>query len=457
MTKKIAHRLSNEIWRSGDIKFDDTLFADFNLNQQLLSGLQKSGFQKPSEIQLKSIPYGRLGLDLFVQSKSGTGKTCVFTVIVLDTVDLSVNCCQCLILVPTREIASQTHEVFRSLGQCMKGLSVRKFIGGNDLKKDIDGAKNCHVAIGTPGRVKYLIDENHLKTNAIRTLVLDEADKLFDENFTEQINQISVQLPSPRQTILVSATATDTLFAYIRENMTDARHIKIDYERLCLVGVDQYYCDLGFLPNEHLEDALLEKLLIILRSVSFGQCIIFSNSETRTTAFRQKLINNGWSTELISGRFQQKVRDKVLKSMKNFEFKILLSTDLIARGIDCEHVNLVINLDVPVDMETYLHRVGRCGRFGQHGIAITICSRLGGYHGTFGTIKEQLGDDLVELPDLTELEMDLWDFKKTKPDRIRPLTLEDLSRPPQLNPSKYLSLSQLIDDYDAYSRNFVTA
>ena len=451
MTKKIAHRLSSEIWRSGDIKFDDTLFADFNLNPQLLAGLQKSGFQKPSEIQLKSIPYGRLGLDLFVQSKSGTGKTCVFTVIVLDTIDLSVDCCQCLILVPTREIASQTHEVFKSLGQGMKALRVRKFIGGNELRKDIDGAKNCHVAIGTPGRVKYLFDEGHLKTNSIRTLVLDEADKLFDENFTEQINQVTVQLPAPRQTILVSATATESLFVYIAANMKNAKHIKIDYDRLCLVGVDQYYWNLGFLPNEHFEDSLLERLLIILKSVAFGQCIVFSNSEARTSAFKQKLINNGWSTELISGRCQQKVRDRVLKSMKNFDFKILLCTDLIARGIDCEHVNLVINLDVPIDLETYLHRVGRCGRFGQHGIAITICSRLGSYSNTFSTIKEQLGADLVELPDLNAIEGDLWDFKKTRPSLARPLCLNDLARLPEPDPtSSYLSLRELIVDYDAF-------
>ena len=447
--KKIAHRLSSEIWRSDDIKFDDTLFADFNLNPQLLAGLAKSGFQKPSEIQLKSIPYGRLGLDLFVQSKSGTGKTCVFTVIVLDTIDLTADCCQCLILVPTREIASQTHEVFQSLGQCMKRLRVRKFIGGNELKKDLEGTKSCHVAIGTPGRVRYLIDNDHLKTNAIRILVLDEADKLFDENFTKQIDEIAVGLPSPRQTILVSATATPSLFAYLSENTKNAKHIKLDYERICLIGVDQYYWNLGFLPNEHFEESLLEKLLLILRRVPFGQCIVFSNSEARTGALKQKLTNNGWSTELVSGRFQQKMRDKVLKSMKNFEFKVLLCTDLIARGIDCEHVNLVINLDVPVDLETYLHRVGRCGRFGQHGIAITISSRLGSYSGTFGSIKERLGEDLVELPDLNQID-DLWNFKKTKASLAGPISLEGLAILPELKPnSRYLSLGQLIDDYDA--------
>lgn len=447
--KTIAHKLSSQIWRSSDIKFDETLFDDFNLNNQLLLGLQKCGFQRPSEIQLKSIPFGRLGLDLFVQSKSGTGKTCVFAVIVLDSIDLSSKCCQCLILVPTREIASQTHEVFNSLSTFMKGLKIRKFIGGNEMRKDIEAVKQCHIAIGTPGRIKCLIDSNYLKTNFIRTLVLDEADKLFDENFTEQINQITIQLPKSKQTILVTATATKNLFNYIEQNMKDAKHIEIDYERICLTGVDQYYWNLGFMPNEHFEDSLLDKLLLILKNISFSQCIIFSNTESRTSTLKQKLVDKNWSAEVISGKFPQKIRDKVLKSMKNFEFKILICTDLIARGIDCENVNLVINLDVPIDLETYLHRVGRCGRFGQHGIAITICSRLNDFN-TFDLIKEHLGDDFNELPDLELLKNDLWNFKKsTRSNEL--MNLDELIKVQKINPnSKYLTFNQLVDDYELF-------
>lgn len=151
--KKIGHKLSNEKWRSNDIKFDDTKFSDFNLNKDLLIGLNRSGFYRPSEIQTRSIPYGRLGLDLYVQSKSGTGKTCVFAVIVLDTIDLLSNTVQCLILVPTREIATQIQEVFKSIGQSMSNLKVKKFIGGSEVKKDIASLKKCHIAIGTPGKL----------------------------------------------------------------------------------------------------------------------------------------------------------------------------------------------------------------------------------------------------------------------------------------------------------------
>lgn len=450
MNKKIGHKLSSDIWRSSDIKFDDTLFEDFNLNPLLLKGLQKSGFQKPSEIQLKSIPYGRLGLDLFVQSKSGTGKTCVFAVVALDSVELSTKCCQCLVLVPTREIASQTHEVFNSLGTFMKGLKIRKFIGGCDLKKDVEAVKHCHIAIGTPGRIKCLIDLGHLKASSIRTLVLDEADKLFDENFTEQINQITVQLPSSKQTILITATSTKRLFNYINDNMKDVRHIKIDYEQVCLAGVDQYY-KLGYLPIEHFEDNLVEKLLHILNSVSFTQCIIFSNSETRTDLIKPRLAVAGWSTEKISGRFNQKTRDKVIKSMKNLEFKILLCTDLIARGIDCEDVNLVINLDVPTDLETYLHRVGRCGRFGLRGLAITLCTSLSDFE-LLDAIKDQLGDDLNELPDLEE--NDLWNFKKNGFNPNAPITIDDLTRvnAPNSN-SRYKTFKQLLLDYESFMSN----
>ena len=450
MNKKIAHKISSEIWRSNDIQFDETLFNDFNLNLQLLQGLHRAGFQKPSEIQLKSIPYGRLGLDLFVQSKSGTGKTCVFAVIVLDSIDLTSNCCQSLILVPTREIASQTHEVFKELGKFMKNLKIRKFIGGNELKKDIDAAKQCHIAIGTPGRLKCLIDLSYLKTNSIRTLVLDEADKLFDDNFTEQINQITVQLPISKQTLLVTATSTGNLFNFINQNMKGAKHIKIDYEKVCLLGVDQFYWNLGFLSNEHFDDILIDKLLIILKNVVFSQCIIFLNSEARSAVIKSKLIENRWSTEMINGRYQQKIRDKILRSMKSFDFKILLCTDLIARGIDCEDVNLVINLDVPNELETYLHRVGRCGRFGQHGIAITICSRLSDFN-SFNLIKQHLGDDLNELPDLET--NDLWNFKdKTKSNLL--ISLDELTkvRAPSAS-SKYLNFDQLASNYESFKNS----
>lgn len=446
--KKIAHKLSSNIWRSSDIKFDDTVFSDFNLNADLLNGLDKSGFKKPSEIQLKAIPHGRLGKDLFIQSKSGTGKTCVFAVIVLDSIRVDSKSIQCLILVPTREIASQTHSVLKSFGAYIKGLKIRKFTGGLEVKKDVEALKECHVAIGTPGRIKYLIDSNHLKTNLIRTLVLDEADKLFDDKFILQINQIEHHLPSSKQTLLVSATATPNLFNYMEKNMKSFEHIKIDYESDCLTGVDQYYWNLSHLSSEYLEDNLFNNLIQILKKVSFTQCIIFSNSETRTVLFKPILEQAGWSTEVINGKLVQKQRDKIVKSMRNLDLKILLCTDLMARGIDYEEVNLVINLDVPNDLETYLHRVGRCGRFGQHGISITLCSNSNDFM-HLNEIKHNLKGDLDELPDL-DLVDDLWKFKNPNNSDLS-IILDDLTRLDELDPnSKYLSFEQIVELFSNY-------
>ncbi|XP_071125619.1 probable ATP-dependent RNA helicase DDX20 [Mytilus edulis] len=371
----VAHNFKEKA-RTGDVLISENVnFDGLLLSDPILKGLKSAGFERPSPIQLKAIPLGRCGLDLIVQAKSGTGKTCVFSVIALEGLQLDTSALQVLILAPTREIAIQIWDVVKSIGQTLPQLRCHTFIGGMPLQEDKQKLKKCHIAVGTPGRMKQLIEQGVMNIENIRMFILDEADKLLEDSFQEQINWIYSTLPDNKQMLALSATYPEYLAEHLTAYMRNPTFLRLNVTDPALLGIRQYYKSVKFhpLPNK-LFESKVEIVTALLSSIDFQQCLVFSNLQTMAQNMADALNSKGWPTACIAGCLDQKDRNLAMAKLKTFKCRVLISTDLTSRGIDADKVNLVINLDIPKDHETYLHRIGRAGRFGTFGGCVSIVS-----------------------------------------------------------------------------------
>ncbi|XP_055313214.1 uncharacterized protein LOC129574774 [Sitodiplosis mosellana] len=363
---------------------EDVTFRDMMLKQQVLAGLTKCNFIKPSPIQMRAIPIGRCGLDLIIQSKSGTGKTLVFCTIILERYDPQIKTPQSLIVVPTREIALQVESYLSSIGSSYSGFSVASVIGGRDIVEDRKRISKCKAIVGTPGRILHLIKNNYVCLQNIQTFVLDEADKLVSDDFYGDINKFLNALNKNRQIIASSATYADDLDKLIVSFMHNPIAVSTSRDTAVLIGVKQFILPVTefALPSTVQNStasiqAMRRKVAAveyILSTTSFKQCILFSNSQLRANSYANYLTQMEWTVELVIGSHDQETRTATLQKFRQYKSRILITSDLMARGVDIVNVNLVINLDVPGDSSTYLHRIGRCGRFGRRGLAITLAS-----------------------------------------------------------------------------------
>ncbi|NXI35454.1 DDX20 helicase, partial [Galbula dea] len=375
-------------------------FGSLLLSAPVLAGLEAAGFHRPSPVQLKAIPLGRCGLDLIVQAKSGTGKTCVFSTIALDAVLLENSATQILILAPTREIAVQIHAVITTIGIKMEGLECHVFIGGTPLNQDKVRLKKCHIAVGSPGRIKQLIELDYLNTASIRLFILDEADKLLEEgSFQEQINWIYSSLPANKQMLAVSATYPESLANALTRYMREPTFVRLNPTDPSLIGLKQYYKIVNShpLPHKTFEEKT-QHLQELFSKIPFNQALVFSNLHSRAQHLAEILTSRGFPAECISGSMDQSQRLDAMAKLKQFHCRVLISTDLTSRGIDAEKVNLVVSLDVPGDWETYMHRVGRAGRFGTLGLAVTYCCR-GEEENMMMRIAQKCNLQLLPLPE----------------------------------------------------------
>uniref|UniRef100_A0AAQ4RZJ0 RNA helicase n=1 Tax=Gasterosteus aculeatus aculeatus TaxID=481459 RepID=A0AAQ4RZJ0_GASAC len=371
--------------RTDDVLLPEGLdFGSLLLSPAVLDGLSSAGFRKPSPIQLKAIPLGRCGLDLIVQAKSGTGKTCVFCTVALDSLVLENPSTQVLVLAPTREIAVQIHGVVMAIGCTMEGLE-------------------CHVAVGSPGRIKQLVELGLLSTSSIRLFVLDEADKLLEEgSFQEQINWIFSSLPLNKQMLALSATYPESLAQHLARYMREPTFVRLNPSDLGLKGLKQYYKLVPSHPFPHkIFQEKVQHLLELFSKIPFNQALVFSNLHTRAQHLADILSSKGLPAACISGGLSQDQRLEAMSKLKQYQCRVLISTDLTSRGIDAEKVNLVVNLDVPQDWETYMHRIGRAGRFGTQGLAVTYCCH-GEEENKMMAIAQKCGLTLSPLPPTIE-------------------------------------------------------
>ncbi|XP_073523292.1 probable ATP-dependent RNA helicase DDX20 [Phyllobates terribilis] len=397
-----AHMLGSRP-RTGDVLQGPDVSADFSsllLSRPVLEGLEAAGFSKPSPIQSKAIPLGRCGLDLIVQAKSGTGKTCVFSTVALDSLILENMATQILVLAPTREIAVQIHSVIISIGSRMEGLECHVFIGGTPLPQDKVRLKKCHIAVGSPGRIKQLIEIGYLNTSSIRLFILDEADKLLEEgSFQEQINWIYSSLPANKQMLAVSATYPESLAKALTRYMREPTFVRLNVMDPSLIGLKQYYKVVNShpLPHKTFEEKI-QHLQELFSRVPFNQALVFSNLHSRAKHLSDVLSAKGFPAVCISGGMNQNQRLDAMAKLKQYHCRVLISTDLTSRGIDAEKVNLVINLDVPHDWETYMHRIGRAGRFGTYGLSVSYCCR-GEEENLMMSIAQKCNLQLLALPE----------------------------------------------------------
>uniref|UniRef100_A0A9L0RFA0 Probable ATP-dependent RNA helicase DDX20 n=1 Tax=Equus caballus TaxID=9796 RepID=A0A9L0RFA0_HORSE len=398
---RTAHDVGGPRTRTGDVLLAEP--ADFEsllLSRPVLEGLRAAGFERPSPVQLKAIPLGRCGFDLIVQAKSGTGKTCVFSTIALDSLILENLSTQILILAPTREIAVQIHSVITAIGIKMEGLECHVFIGGTPLSLDKTRLKKCHIAVGSPGRIKQLIELDYLNPGSIRLFILDEADKLLEEgSFQEQINWIYSSLPASKQMLAVSATYPEVLANALTKYMRDPTFVRLNSSDPSLLGLKQYYKIVNSYPLAHkIFEEKAQHLQELFSRIPFNQALVFSNLHSRVQHLADILSSKGFPAECISGNMKQNQRLDAMAKLKQFHCRVLISTDLSSRGIDAEKVNLVVNLDVPLDWETYMHRIGRAGRFGTLGLTVTYCCQ-GEEENMMMKIAQKCNINLLALPD----------------------------------------------------------
>eukprot|EP00004_Rigifila_ramosa_P003899 TRINITY_DN1421_c0_g1_i1.p1 TRINITY_DN1421_c0_g1~~TRINITY_DN1421_c0_g1_i1.p1 ORF type:complete len:568 (+),score=129.25 TRINITY_DN1421_c0_g1_i1:88-1704(+) len=376
------------------IKTDDVTatkgnsFEDYFLKRELLMGIFEKGYESPSPIQEESIPIALAGRDILARAKNGTGKTGSYVIPVLEKTDTSKNVIQALLLVPTRELALQTSQLCKELGKHL-GVQVMVTTGGTSLRDDIMRLENpVHIVVATPGRVIDLAKKGVCDLKHCKICVMDEADKLLSQEFEVLMEEIFEFLPQQRQLMMFSATFPYTVKEFKDKYMPKAFEINL-MDELTLKGITQYYAFVQERQKVHCLNTLFTKLQI-------NQSIIFCNSVNRVELLAKKITELGYSCFYIHAKMVQAHRNRVFHDFRNGVCRNLVSSDLFTRGIDIPAVNVVINFDFPKTSETYLHRIGRSGRFGHLGLAINLIT----YEDRFNLyrIEQELGTEIKPIP-----------------------------------------------------------
>ncbi|XP_007909383.1 probable ATP-dependent RNA helicase ddx6 isoform X1 [Callorhinchus milii] len=376
-------------------------FEDYCLKRELLMGIFEMGWEKPSPIQEESIPIALSGRDILARAKNGTGKSGAYLIPLLERLDLKRDCIQAMVIVPTRELALQVSQICIQVSKHMGGVKVMATTGGTNLRDDIMRLdETVHVIIATPGRILDLIKKGLAKVDNIQMIVLDEADKLLSQDFVQMMEDIISTLPRNRQILLYSATFPLSVQKFmmmqdcLAERVPNNSHLQKPYEinlmeELTLKGVTQYYAYVTERQKVHCLNTLFSRLQI-------NQSIIFCNSSQRVELLAKKISQLGYSCFYIHAKMRQEHRNRVFHDFRNGMCRNLVCTDLFTRGIDIQAVNVVINFDFPKIAETYLHRIGRSGRFGHLGLAINLIT----YDDRFNlkAIEEQLGTEIKPIP-----------------------------------------------------------
>ena len=370
-------------------------FDELNLKPELLRGIYGYGFEKPSAIQQKAILPIIKGLDVIAQAQSGTGKTAAFAIGSLQLVDVTKDEIQCLVLSPTRELAQQTAIVYQFLGECLK-VKISLLIGGTKIGADLEKLREGpQVLVGSPGRVLDLIRRKQISLGYLQTFILDEADEMLSKGFLDNIREIISLIPTTTKILLFSATMPKEIIDMTTKFMKDPARILVKNEELTLEGIKQYYVFLK-------EEAKLDVLLQIYRGIEIAQAIIYCNSKRSVDFVSEELKKKGHMVSSIHGDLKQIERDNVMRDFRSGATRVLITTDLLARGIDVYQVSLVINYELPREKETYIHRIGRSGRFGRKGNAINFVTptekdELEAIQKFYNTTIEALPTDLSEL------------------------------------------------------------
>lgn len=341
-------------------------FDEMNLRDELLRGIFAYGFEKPSAIQQRGILPVLQGKDTIAQAQSGTGKTATFAIGVLQQIEIEKTVAQALILAPTRELAQQIHKVVVALGDFLK-VRAHACVGGTLIRDDIRFLQaGVHVVVGTPGRVIDMIQRGVLKLDSVKIFVLDEADEMLSRGFKDQIYEVFQALPTTTQVCLFSATMPQEILAITTRFMKNPIRILVKKDELTLEGIKQYFVAVK------MEDWKFDTLCDLYENLSVQQAIIYCNTKRKVDWLTDKMKQREFTVSSLHGEMDQTEREVILKEFRSGSSRVLITTDLLARGIDVQSVSLVINYDLPTLRENYIHRIGRSGRFGRKGVAINF-------------------------------------------------------------------------------------
>ncbi|SJX66430.1 probable translation initiation factor eIF-4A [Sporisorium reilianum f. sp. reilianum] len=343
-----------------------TTFDAMGLKEDLLRGIYAYNFEKPSAIQQRAILPIIRGRDVIAQAQSGTGKTATFSISMLQSIDTTLRETQALVLSPTRELAIQIQSVVFALGDYLN-VQCHACIGGTSVGEDIRKLDyGQHIVSGTPGRVYDMIRRRHLRTKNIKMLILDESDELLNMGFKDQIYDVYRYLPPSTQVVLLSATLPQDVLEMTSKFMTDPVRILVKRDELTLDGIKQF-----FVAVEK-EEWKFDTLCDLYDTLTITQAVIFCNTRRKVDWLSAKMKENNFQVSSMHGEMQQKERDEVMAEFRQGSSRVLITTDVWARGIDIANISLVINYDLPTNRENYIHRIGRSGRFGRKGVAINF-------------------------------------------------------------------------------------
>lgn len=344
-------------------------FDNMNLLEDLLRGIYAYGFEKPSAIQQRAIMPLVKGVDIIAQAQSGTGKTATFTIGILQRLDFSIPDCQALILAPTRELAQQIQKVVIALGDYLNA-KCHACIGGTRVSDDIAKLRaGVHIVVGTPGRVYDMLCRNVLRPDRIKMFILDEADEMLSRGFKDQIYDIFQALPPRTQVGLFSATMPPEALEITQRFMNSPVRILVKRDELTLEGIKQFYISVDR------EEWKLDTLCDLYETLNITQAVIFCNTRRKVDFLTDKMRARDHTVSSTHGDIGQQERDVILNEFRTGSSRVLITTDLLARGIDVQQVSLVINYDLPRNLENYIHRIGRSGRFGRKGVAINFVTQ----------------------------------------------------------------------------------
>ena len=389
MDMPVSEQQAPDFVANWEERIDD--FDHMDLAPNLLHGVYSYGFKHPSEIQSLAIKPIGLRRSVIAQAQSGTGKTGAFAIGILNNIVLSAPETQALVLAPTRELAEQIYTFFTEIGSRLEGLQVRLFKGGASVEQDRQNASaNPHIAVATPGRAIDLINTGHLRTDSLTMLCLDEADQMLAGNFVDQVSEIFRFVRPETQILLFSATIPVPVFNIMKQFMKDPVKILVRAEQLTLEGIRQFYV------NVMEEQYKFPTLIDIYGQLSIQKAVIFANSKKTVDELQAAFEDQKFSVSAIHAGLSQSDRDRIMQRFRKGEARVLIATDLLARGIDVQQITLVINYELPKSVEQYLHRIGRSGRYGRKGVAINICTAAD--MRDISTLTQHYQTNIEELP-----------------------------------------------------------
>ncbi len=365
-------------------------FREFELNGSLAHAVKYKGYEKPSEVQVKAIPLVLEGKDVIVQAQTGTGKTAAFAIPLLERLSGTRPSAQALVVVPTRELAEQVKKEFSSLAKGQKVYCISVY-GGQSIGVQRNLLrKGQHVIIATPGRLMDLMNRGWISLNAVKYVVLDEADKMFDMGFREDIEFILSHCPKQRQTMLFSATISEDILSLAGEHLCGERvFVNVSQDRVAVDEIDQFYISVERRKR-------LPILAALLRGKRMTKCLVFCRTRRTADWLSKQLSQRGVQARSIHGGLPQRARERILAGFRSEKIPVLVTTDLLARGMDISDISHIVNFDFPKERETYIHRIGRTARFGNRGEAITFCTNVMEYE-ELERIQNNFNTEIIEL------------------------------------------------------------